>query len=93
MVLMLLLPNRWLRRGSPELFKIRLLTNHAFKFIKTGSKADRRDYSGQGSVVAVDANTGKKLGQTYTVAENGGNPGGYSGNPVWQPPAIDPARG
>jgi polyvinyl alcohol dehydrogenase (cytochrome) len=47
----------------------------------------------RGSVVAVDANTGKKLWQTYTLPDNGGKTGGYSGNPVWQPPAIDPERG
>lgn len=47
----------------------------------------------RGSVVAVDANTGKILWKTYTLPDNGGKPGGYSGNPVWQPPAIDPERG
>jgi polyvinyl alcohol dehydrogenase (cytochrome) len=47
----------------------------------------------RGSVVAVDANTGKVLWKSYTAPDNGGNPGGYSGNPVWQPPAIDPERG
>jgi polyvinyl alcohol dehydrogenase (cytochrome) len=47
----------------------------------------------RGSVVALDANTGKLLWKTYTVPDNGGVPGGYSGGPVWQPPAIDPARG
>jgi polyvinyl alcohol dehydrogenase (cytochrome) len=46
----------------------------------------------RGSVVALDANTGKILWKTYTVPDNGGQPGGYSGGPVWQPPAIDPAR-
>lgn len=47
----------------------------------------------RGSVVAVDANTGNILWKTYTIPDNGGKPGGYSGNPVWQPPAIDPDRG
>jgi len=47
----------------------------------------------RGSVVAVNANTGKVLWKTYTVPPNGGQPGGYSGGPVWQPPAIDPRRG
>ena len=44
-------------------------------------------------MVAVDANTGKVLWKTYTVPPNGGNADGYSGNPVWQPSAIDPERG
>jgi polyvinyl alcohol dehydrogenase (cytochrome) len=46
----------------------------------------------RGSVVALDANTGKLLWKTYTMPDNGGQPGGYSGGPVWQPPAIDPVR-
>jgi polyvinyl alcohol dehydrogenase (cytochrome) len=46
----------------------------------------------RGSVVALDANSGKLLWKTYTIADNGGQPGGYSGAPVWQPPAIDPVR-
>ncbi len=47
----------------------------------------------RGSVVALDANSGKLLWKTYTIPDNGGQPGGYSGGAVWQPPAIDPVRG
>lgn len=47
----------------------------------------------RGSVVAVDADTGKLLWKTYTVPPNGGNTDGYSGKPVWQPSAIDRERG
>jgi len=46
----------------------------------------------RGSVVALDANTGKLLWKTYVMPDNGGQPGGYSGGVVWQPPAIDPIR-
>src|SRR5262249_51352699 len=47
----------------------------------------------RGSVVALDVNTGKVLWQTYTVPDNGGQPGGYSGGAVWgSTPAIDPKR-
>lgn len=46
----------------------------------------------RGSVVALDANTGKLLWKTYTIPDNGGQAGSYSGGPVWQPPAIDPIR-
>jgi polyvinyl alcohol dehydrogenase (cytochrome) len=47
----------------------------------------------RGSVVALDANTGKVLWQTYTVPDNGGQPGGYSGGAVWgSTPVIDPKR-
>jgi polyvinyl alcohol dehydrogenase (cytochrome) len=47
----------------------------------------------RGSLVALDANTGKMLWQTYTVPDNGGKVGGYSGGAIWQPPAIDSAKG
>ena len=46
----------------------------------------------RGSVVAVNASTGKILWKTYTVPDNGGKPGGYSGASVWSPPAIDIRR-
>jgi polyvinyl alcohol dehydrogenase (cytochrome) len=46
----------------------------------------------RGSVVALNVTTGKKIWQTYTVPDNGGQPGGYSGGPIWQPPAIDTVR-
>jgi len=47
----------------------------------------------RGSVVALDANTGRILWKTYVMPDNGGVPGGYSGGALWQPPAIDPLRG
>ena len=47
----------------------------------------------RGSMLAVDAKTGNILWKTYTIPENGGIPGGYSGNAVWgSTPAIDPSR-
>lgn len=45
------------------------------------------------SVVALDADAGKVLWQTFTVPVNGGQTGGYSGGAVWQPPAIDAMNG
>jgi polyvinyl alcohol dehydrogenase (cytochrome) len=47
----------------------------------------------RGSIVALNANTGTMLWKLYTVPDNGGMAGGYSGNAVWQPPAIDTGRG
>lgn len=46
----------------------------------------------RGSVVALDANSGRILWKTFVVPDNGGQPGSYSGGAVWQPPAIDPLR-
>jgi polyvinyl alcohol dehydrogenase (cytochrome) len=47
----------------------------------------------RGSVVALNANSGKLLWKTYVMPDNGGQPGNYSGGAIWQPPAIDPPRG
>ena len=47
----------------------------------------------RGSMVALNAATGQILWKTYTVPDNGGATNQYSGNAIWQPPAIDPSRG
>jgi len=47
----------------------------------------------RGSMVALNATTGAILWKTYTLPDNGGAPNQYSGNAIWSPPAIDPARG
>jgi polyvinyl alcohol dehydrogenase (cytochrome) len=45
----------------------------------------------RGSVVALDQRTGAVLWKTFLIPDNGGKPGGYSGNGVWgTTPAIDP---
>jgi polyvinyl alcohol dehydrogenase (cytochrome) len=47
----------------------------------------------RGSVVALDANTGAILWKMYDMPDNHGATNQYSGGAIWQPPAIDPARG
>ncbi len=47
----------------------------------------------RGSIVALNTTTGAKVWQTYTVPDNGGVPGGYSGGSVWDTPAINPLTG
>lgn len=47
----------------------------------------------RGSIVALDEKTGAMLWKTFDMPDNGGQPGGYSGGAIWQPPAIDPKRG
>jgi polyvinyl alcohol dehydrogenase (cytochrome) len=45
----------------------------------------------RGSLVALDARTGRVLWRTYTIPPNGGKPGGYSGGAIWGgTPVIDP---
>ena len=47
----------------------------------------------QHSIVKLDVGTGAILWQTYTIPDNGGQLGGYSGAAVWgSSPAIDPIR-
>jgi len=47
----------------------------------------------RGSVVALNADTGKVIWQTFVVPANNGQTGGYSGGAIWQPPAVDTKRG
>src|SRR5216684_6675491 len=47
----------------------------------------------RGSIVALDEKSGAMLWKTFDMPDNGGQPGGYSGGAIWQPPAIDPKRG
>jgi polyvinyl alcohol dehydrogenase (cytochrome) len=54
------------------------------------SLADQPGYpccSFRGSVVALDASSGKILWQTFVM------PSGYSGGAIWQQPAVDTTRG
>jgi polyvinyl alcohol dehydrogenase (cytochrome) len=79
--------------GSPVVFN-----GVVYQGVSSGEEALASSFSYpcctfRGSVVALDAKTGKMLWQTFTVPPNGGVPGGYSGGAVWQPPAIDPTRG
>ena len=56
------------------------------------SLATNPDYpccSFRGSVVALDANTGRILWKRDMTPDNFGSTDQYSGNAVWQPPAID----
>ncbi|PKH47999.1 hypothetical protein CRG98_050381, partial [Punica granatum] len=47
----------------------------------------------RGSLVKLDIRSGKVQWQTYTVPENGGKLGGYSGGAIWgSSPAIDKRR-
>jgi polyvinyl alcohol dehydrogenase (cytochrome) len=48
----------------------------------------------RGSVAALDLATGKILWKTYTVPDNHGIPGSYTGGSIWgSTPVVDPRRG
>jgi polyvinyl alcohol dehydrogenase (cytochrome) len=47
----------------------------------------------RGSILEVNLNSGAIMWKTYTAPDNGGQPGGYSGNAVWgSTPVVDPSR-
>ncbi len=47
----------------------------------------------RGSIVALDARTGRILWQSYSLPDNGGQPGGYAGATMFSPPAVDVFEG
>src|SRR5262249_12240113 len=47
----------------------------------------------RGAIVALDAQTGTILWQTYSLPDNGGVPGGYAGATMFSPPAVDREEG
>lgn len=47
----------------------------------------------RGSMVALNVDTGAIIWQTFDMPDNHGQPDGYSGGAIWQPPAIDVKRG
>src|SRR5215831_14334518 len=47
----------------------------------------------RGSIVALNAQTGRILWQSYSVPDNGGLPGGYAGATMFSPPAVNIAAG
>ncbi|HUK37197.1 MAG TPA: PQQ-binding-like beta-propeller repeat protein [Vicinamibacterales bacterium] len=47
----------------------------------------------RGAIVAVDARTGHLLWRTYSLPDNGGVAGGYSGATMFSPPAVDMSAG
>ncbi len=60
------------------------------------SAAARRGYACctfRGSLAALDAETGRIVWQTYTMPDNGGKPGGFSGGAALAIPAVDAQRG
>src|SRR5579864_6929861 len=42
----------------------------------------------RGSMVALNLKSGRIRWKTYTLPSNGGQPGGYSGGAIWQPPVV-----
>jgi polyvinyl alcohol dehydrogenase (cytochrome) len=47
----------------------------------------------RGSLLALDAHTGRIVWQTFVLPDNGGQPGGFAGGAFVNPPAIDRVHG
>src|SRR5215831_5225225 len=47
----------------------------------------------RGSIVALNAQTGQILWQSYSLPDNGGLPGGYAGSTMFSPPAVNISAG
>jgi polyvinyl alcohol dehydrogenase (cytochrome) len=87
--------------GSPRLYRGRLYVPIASSEEGSGSSPTYECCKFRGSVVALDAATGKQLWKTYTIPEEaiptqknslGVQRYGPSGAPVWSSPAIDEKR-
>jgi polyvinyl alcohol dehydrogenase (cytochrome) len=88
--------------GSPTLYRGRLYVPVASGEEGSGSAPSYECCKFRGSVVALDAATGKQIWKTYTIPEDaiptqknkvGTQLFGPSGAPVWSSPAIDEKRG
>ena len=86
--------------GSPVLHAGRLYVPVASGEEATGAVPTYECCKFRGSLVALDAATGKQLWKTYTIGEArptkknavGTQLWGPSGSPIWSSPAIDPER-
>ena len=87
--------------GSPTLYNGKLYVPVASGEEASGAVPTYECCKFRGSIVALDATTGKQVWKTYMIAEEprptkknavGAQLWGPSGAPVWATPAIDPAK-
>jgi polyvinyl alcohol dehydrogenase (cytochrome) len=82
--------------GAPKLFESRLYVPVASSEEGAGGNPKYPCCSFRGSVVALDAATGRQIWKTYTIAEEPRQTGpdrwGPAGGGVWSSPTIDPKR-
>ena len=87
--------------GSPILHEGRLYVPVSSSEEGVGSLVDYECCKFRGSIVALDAATGRQIWKTYTIAEEprpvrknakGTQLYGPSGAPIWSSPALDPVR-
>jgi polyvinyl alcohol dehydrogenase (cytochrome) len=87
--------------GAPQIFEDRVYVPVASSEEGASSSPDYPCCSFRGSVVALDAGTGKQIWKTFTIAEvpkivsknaNGASRWAPAGGGVWNTPTIDPKR-
>src|ERR1700730_17862456 len=59
----------------------------------SASGASGPDATFRGAIGDLNAQTGRLLWRTYSLPDNGGVPGGYSGSTMFSPPAVDLSAG
>jgi polyvinyl alcohol dehydrogenase (cytochrome) len=88
--------------GSPILHEGRLYVPVSSSEEGVGSLVDYECCKFRGSIVALDAATGRQIWKTYTIPEEpkpvrkntrGVQLWGPSGAPIWSSPVVDPVRG
>lgn len=80
--------------GSPAVFGNRVYVGVSSDEESLASQPGYQCCTFRGSVVALDTRTGTIDWKRFTVPDNGGQVGGYSGNAVWgSNPVVDPRRG
>jgi polyvinyl alcohol dehydrogenase (cytochrome) len=88
---------RWITQVHPD--PLGIMTGSpvlAGNIVYTGisaSGASGPNATFRGAIVALNARTGKLLWRQYSVPDNGGLPGGYSGATMFSPPAVDVNEG
>src|SRR5262249_3856233 len=78
---------RGIMTGSPVLVGNTIVTG------VSASGASGPGATFRGAIVALDAQTGRILWQTYSLPDNGGVAGGYAGATMFSPPAVDVRAG
>jgi polyvinyl alcohol dehydrogenase (cytochrome) len=73
--------------GSPTLVGDTAITG------VSAANASRPNATFRADVAAVDALTGRLLWESFSVPDNGGQPGGYAGATMFSAPAVDVADG
>jgi polyvinyl alcohol dehydrogenase (cytochrome) len=74
--------------GSPVLVDDTIITG-----VSANGASNPATATFRGAIVALNAQTGDILWQSYSLPDNFGRPGGYAGATMFSPPAVDKSAG